>query len=120
MSKTVVRMGVFETNSSSTHSLTILDKSEYDRWSKDKNLYLDEDNETILTREEVIAILKEDKYCKNVNWDDEDEVDDTIRDNQYFTFRQWQDQDEYDSYDRTYTTKSGDEIIVFGSYGSSY
>ena len=38
----IVRMGTFETNSSSTHSLVILSKEEYDSWKKNEktlNIY---------------------------------------------------------------------------------
>ena len=37
--KRQIRRGVFESNSSSVHSLTMCMESDYDRWEKD-NLYL--------------------------------------------------------------------------------
>lgn len=37
--KKQIRCGVFETNSSSCHSITMCMKSDYDRWEKDE-LYL--------------------------------------------------------------------------------
>ena len=37
--KKQIRRGVFETNSSSVHSLTMCMESDYDRWQED-NLYL--------------------------------------------------------------------------------
>ena len=37
--KRQVRQGVFETNSSSTHSLTICTENEYDKWKKGELLF---------------------------------------------------------------------------------
>jgi hypothetical protein len=37
--KRIIRIGVFETNSSSTHSLTIVDKEEFDAWQRGEVLY---------------------------------------------------------------------------------
>lgn len=36
MSKNSIRRGVFETNSSSTHSLTMCSENEYDKWERGK------------------------------------------------------------------------------------
>ena len=41
--KTTIREGVFETNSSSTHSLVMMEESEFKKW-KDGKLFYNEDN----------------------------------------------------------------------------
>ena len=41
--KRQIRRGVFETNSSSTHSITLMMKKDYDRWQKG-DLYLFDTN----------------------------------------------------------------------------
>lgn len=38
-----VRQGVFETNSSSTHTLTICSKDDYDKWKRGEVFWLDND-----------------------------------------------------------------------------
>jgi hypothetical protein len=38
-----IRQSVFETNSSSTHSITIVSKEDYENWEKD-NLFINTDS----------------------------------------------------------------------------
>ena len=38
--KRQIRKGVFETNSSSTHSLTICLKSDFDRWNRGRSPFI--------------------------------------------------------------------------------
>lgn len=57
-----IRYGVFETNSSSTHSLTICEKDEYEDW-KEGNSYLitwgyNDEYETFMPRDVAIEFLK--------------------------------------------------------------
>ena len=47
--KTQIRRSIFETNSSSTHSITMVSGSEYDKWKNGELLY-DIDNETLVTK----------------------------------------------------------------------
>lgn len=72
--KVTVRQGVFETNSSSTHSLTICTKEDYRRW-KDGEVYLSKWNRKDLpifcTEEEALAWLS-----KHTLVDEEEEYDD--------------------------------------------
>lgn len=89
--KRQIRRGVFETNSSSTHSITMCMKSDYDRWSNGEGFFYTgsdfgyPDNKTpqkghFYTKDEVIDFLKVYKYCPdNVDWEDEDEVKELLR-----------------------------------------
>ena len=40
MAKVQIRRGVFETNSSSVHSLTMVSEEEYDNWKNNKDIYI--------------------------------------------------------------------------------
>lgn len=103
------RKQVFETNSSSTHSMTILPKEDYDRWAEGK-VYLDKDEEIVLTKEDILAkIIKDGYFCEG------DDIDSYIRDNNIITFDEFGEYLEYDFCH--YKTKSGDEIVVFCEYG---
>lgn len=53
-----IRNGVFETNSSSTHSLTMCTESDFKKW-KNGELYLDKDSGEFVTLEERIKRIKE-------------------------------------------------------------
>lgn len=119
--KRQVRRGVFETNSSSTHSLTMMMKSDYDRWHKEQ-LYLYEggygwdfdkpDKNQLYTKDEAVKFTKMNKYYK-----DEDEIDDEIlRDAGFIS---WDDEgSEYlEGFYQEFTTPSGETIVAFGEYG---
>ena len=54
----IIRNGVFETNSSSTHSITMCTKSDYEKW-KNGELYYFEGSETgFVTKEERDKIIR--------------------------------------------------------------
>ena len=92
-----VRKNVFETNSSSTHSVTIMSLEDYKRW-ENENLYYDFNNEVFVTHDEMIE-----KYLVEndlTEMDDEDSLDDFL---------------EVDT--TNHTTKSGDEIVIICKYG---
>lgn len=120
--KKQIRQGVFETNSSSTHSLTMMMKSDYDRWYKD-NLYLYNGwglgfdfsqpvKNGLYTFDEAVEFAKKNKYYRN-----KDEIDyDVLR---YIGFISWDDKgSEYlESFYNEFTTPSGETIVAFGEYG---
>jgi len=89
-----IRFNVFETNSSSVHSLCICTEEEFDAWKKGK-LYYDSWN---------------DKFIKNsVNeWDEDNQ---TYED---FFEESWS---YLETYEEHFTTPSGDKMVVFGRYG---
>jgi len=91
--KRQIRRGVFETNSSSTHSITMCSKEEYERWEK---------GELLLSywRDEFVEATDENK-------EDEDNK----------TYDEYWDDCEFETYENSYTTKSGEKVIAFGYYG---
>ena len=120
--KRQIRRGVFETNSSSTHSLTIMMKSDYKRWQTEQ-LYLYDGSgwgwefskpveNQLYTRDEAVEFVKKNKYYKDANEID----DDALRD---CGFISWDDEgNEYlESFYKEFTTPSGETIVVFGEYG---
>ena len=95
MTKRVVRQGVFETNSSSVHSLTVCDKADYDRWVAGE-MVLDSDTD------KLVEVSDETK-------DDED---------RYLTTDAYADRaGNHEEFEETHTTKSGDQIVIFGYSG---
>ena len=117
-----IRHGVFETNSSSTHSLTMMMKSDYKRW-ENENLYLFNGytygwdfnkpiNNNLYTRDEAVEFVKNSKY-----YDDNDEINDEYL--KEFDFISFDDEgSEYlESFYEEYTTPSGETIVAFGEYG---
>ena len=134
-----IRRDTFETNSSSTHSLTMVDKSDFTEWKEGK-LYFD-DNSRFLTYDEVIEELKKSKYhCNDIvcqpdfdpaKWHEYQETQDDYAfmnfnnvdeyfasEFEYYTYDEyWGHHDCYESFERTHKTKNGDEVVAFGYYG---
>ena len=101
-----IRRNVFETNSSSTHSLTICSKDEYQDWV-DGKCYWYRWNETFVSKEEVEEKFKKSSY---------DDFDEYLIDEGLYTFDRYDDI-EMETYKEHYTTISGDEVVAFGYYG---
>lgn len=119
--KRQIRRGVFETNSSSTHSLTMMMKSDYDRWQREQ-LYLYEGSygwefkkpvkNNLYTKDEVMEFVKSNKYYHG-----EEEIDnEIIRD---MGFVSWDDEgsDYLEGFYEEFTTPSGETVVAFGEYG---
>lgn len=95
--KRSIRRGVFETNSSSTHSLTLVAKEDFDKWKKGELLFAKYE-EDFKTPEEVAKLEEYDR-------------------NDYETYSEYYDNICLETFESTFTTKSGDEVIAFGAYG---
>lgn len=92
-----IRHGVFETNSSSTHSLTMCLKADYELFKAGK-LILDADGVLIPVTDDIRKEIRDDP-----DWND------------YKTFDQIG--EEKDSFESEVTTPSGDVVVAFGEYG---
>lgn len=100
----VIRAGVFETNSSSTHSLCICTEDEYNKWKNGDLIYSYWENDMITPPHNLDELLDEDSP----------EFDYDARDN----YRTYDYEDEYlEWYDYHFTTPSGDKMVAFGWYG---
>ena len=117
-----IRYGVFETNSSSTHSLTMCSGEEYEKWNKGEVLYW-EDKDKFGTREDIIAELKTMTWYNgnlrydNVYWDNEDEVGDVFLDEGIKTCGEFFNNEYYDTFMDSYITPNGEKVVSFGYYG---
>lgn len=131
-----MRKNVFETNSSSTHSITMCTQDEYDAWAHGKLLLNDgwwsKDNESefkdkkFVTREEAKDIMAHnDWYMENVNegkLKPFDELDDeALADYELYTPDYYPDENSsLEWFEETYTTPSGETVVAFGLYGTDY
>lgn len=114
--KKSIRFGVFETNSSSTHSLTMCSKEDYIRWENGEVL-LNEDSRwnklnKWVTKEEAIKYLKDNDYSF-----DEENLEEILRDCEFYTCDKYFDNEYLEGFEETYKTKNGEEIIAFGMFG---
>ena len=120
--KRQIRRGVFETNSSSVHSLTMCSGEEYDKWKNGEVLYWREEDK-FGTREEIIEEMKVAKWWDGspkflgVNWEDEDVVADVFSDYEVETYEEYFDNEWFETYVEYHTTPNGEQVVAFGYYG---
>lgn len=93
-----IRRGVFETNSSSTHSMTMCLQSDYDKWERGEVLY-DKYNSKFVPVEEAETYKITNKYSK------------LVTENEF-----WND-GRFEGFSDTFTTPNGETIVAFGEYG---
>ena len=122
-----VRIGTFETNSSSTHSITMCMESDYEKW-KNGEMYWHRWNDELVSKEEVekeMAKLREEFIADNPDFDENNEewkekLEQYINeDKMYYTYEEFNDYDyiEYETYVDKYNTPNGDTVVAFGYYG---
>ena len=120
--KRQIRQGVFETNSSSTHSLTMMMKSDYKRW-ENENLYLFNGytygwdfnkpvRNSLYTRDEAVAFVKNSRYYHVGS-----EIDEQYLREMDFIYFNDKGSEYLESFYKEFTTPSGETIVAFGEYG---
>lgn len=93
-----IRKGVFETNSSSTHSITICTDEDYQEFIKG-NLMYDKFDEVL------VPFSKEDLDSKQYRYSDFKHLGNVIDDIRLETYK------------HEFVTPSGDKMVAFGTYG---
>lgn len=121
--KTQIRRNVFETNSSSVHSMTMCSGDEYKKWRDGELLFSDWDGDFVDANDSKVKEVRE-KYEKEFKeWLNNSIANSWDRpDCEYLTCDEFWERynDEYETFERTYTTKSGEKVIAFGYYGNDY
>lgn len=133
--KRQIRRGVFETNSSSTHSLTMCSEEEFEQWKKGEVLF-DEDDETFVKANDLSN--KDKEYAAQDYEDNKDEyskdwaeLSETAKERYYTkyakendlinedakTYEEYMRESDLETFVQRYTSKSGDKIVAFGEYG---
>ena len=107
--KRQIRFGVWESNSSSTHSLTMVSKEEYDKW-KNGEFYMYYGK--LVSYSEIEKEYESEKSTYET-------IDEFMSDYGYYNYETWWDKkaEDYETFKETYKTKSGEEIIAFGYHG---
>lgn len=133
--KRQIRRGTFETNSSSTHSLTICDEYEFKKW-KNGELLFDYWNDKFVERVDLTDKQKKEaekkyndiKSCYYKDWEDlsDDEksrwynkyqLENELVDEDTKTYDDYFDELYLETFVEEYTTKNGDKVVCFGKYG---
>lgn len=114
-----VRNNIFETNSSSVHSITICPEDEFEKW-KNGELLFDRDTDELISLEKAEEIKREIERDRRRYGYSEDEYEDNGRILTYNQFFDWQGDDSYMDYMEKYQTHKnigGVDIVAFGYYG---
>jgi hypothetical protein len=95
-----IRRNVFETNSSSTHSITMCMQSEFDKWVNGELAWDRWSDKLVPITPKVKASMDEDAR-------------------EYLTYEQFNDYDyvDFETFETSYTTPSGEQVVSFGYYG---
>lgn len=92
----LIRRNTFETNSSSTHSLTMCDKNTFHDWKEGKIFYDSWDEKFV-----------DSYYTGEEEW----------RNEYVQSYEEWEYDDYLETYEEEYETPGGEVIIAFGKYG---
>lgn len=133
--KRQIRRGVYETNSSSSHSITMCSEEEFEKW-KDGKLLFDSWKEEFVDVVNLSNNQKEDarkEYESNKNefskdWKDLSEsakekcYEKYIKEHNFIveeckTYNDYMNDYELESFVDRYTTKNGEKVVAFGKYG---
>lgn len=129
-----IRQGVFETNSSSTHSITMCSQDEFDAWKNGEvylndgwwrsNLYNPAKDKKFITKEEAISLITTKGYFGDDELlEEEPEVLESkvFPDSGIYSFDIYPPEDSsLEYFEESYTTPSGETVIAFGEYGYDY
>ena len=115
-----IRRSVFETNSSSTHSITMCMESEYDRWEAGEFYWSRWDCKLVPVKTADKKILNNIRASGEIY--SKDEID-NIRRNDYgfYTYDEFcNGYIRYEGYCETFLTPGGEKVVAFGYYGQDY
>ena len=134
--KRQVRRGVFETNSSSTHSLTMCSEEEFEAWKRGEVLFQEYGKENFISATKLSEHDKkmaqedyeENKDDFHKDWNDLSEdtkqkyymkyaEENDIIDEDAKTYNQYMNDGDLETFVQRYTSKNGDKIVAFGEYG---
>lgn len=102
-----VRLATFETNSSSTHTLVIVSKEEFEKWKRGE-LYLEDS--VMKTKDQVLLDNK-----KLIDTYNDGDVDEFISDER-MDYESYFDRD-METFTQEHKTPNGDEVVAFGYFG---
>ena len=134
--KIQIRRSIFETNSSSVHSITMVSGSEYEKWKNGELLY-DRLNRKLVTKEEIEKIKESvKKQCEKDNCKFSEYIYDYENYDYYYNYYNKEDSYkdlyfrfltndkffdlnyfDYKTFAKSYTTNNGEEVVAFGFYG---
>ena len=124
-----VRSNTFETNSSSTHSICMCTKDQYNGWASDwdsleaDSVLYSNCKEKLVTVEEAIKDVNSYREVVklsdviDVNSPEHDDAIESLRDGGYMTCNDFDNNNDNESYYDEFVTPGGETVVAFGDYG---
>ncbi len=120
--KETIRRGIFETNSSSVHSIVMCNSDEYNKW-RNGDVYYDRWNTKFVKANDSILKAREcESYDQAYSLYISDKENEFYSDcyHRFLTWDEFFNDYEYidhETFKDEYTTKSGETVVAFGYYG---
>lgn len=124
-----IRQGVYETNSSSVHTLVMCTEDQYKQMEQG-NILLDYHGNQYTIEEAVASIQEKMKKWPDCYTDNDHEFIKNIKDKsdysvikwlesteEFYTLDSWLDNEYFETYHDEMTTPNGEKVIAFGYYG---
>lgn len=119
-----IRYGVFETNSSSVHSLCIAENEQIEKL-KNEELLVKLYGDSVISYEDALKELIE-EVNRNNHEEDKKIIENGNKEEIYQLMREYDiaetldsylDSEWLEAYEESYTTEHGDKILIFGLFG---
>lgn len=130
-----IRRNVFETNSSSVHSITMCLEDIYDKWVNDEVYFYDstyklpEGRDQFFTWDDMIEFMRNElkvdeediKALIEAKENDDGEFTSILHDSDFYTADSYENyNDDCESYAEVFTTPLGERVVAFGYAGARY
>jgi len=117
-----IRQNVFETNSSSTHTITMCSDDTYTKWMNNQ-IYWDNDNDVLIEEEAMFTEIAESygedavNELKAMRVEGEEVFLDGIAEYSYYTRQSFRSSHTYEHFHDKFVTEGGETVHSFGWYG---
>lgn len=130
-----IRRNVFETNSSSVHSITMCLEDIYDKWVNDEVYFYDstyklpEGRDQFFTWDDMLEFMRNElkvdeediKALIEAKENDDGEFTSILHDSDFYTADSYENyNDDCESYAEVFTTPLGERVVAFGYAGARY
>lgn len=130
-----IRRNVFETNSSSVHSITMCLEDIYDKWVNDEVYFYDstyklpEGRDKFFTWDDMLEFMRNElkvdeediKALIEAKENDDGEFTSILQDSDFYTADSYESYNEdCESYAEVFTTPMGERVVAFGYAGARY
>lgn len=130
-----IRRNVFETNSSSVHSITMCLEDIYDKWVNDEVYFYDstyklpEGRDQFFTWDDMLEFMRNElkvdeediKALIEAKENDDGEFTSILHDSDFYTADSYENyNDDCESYAEVFTTPLGERVVAFGYAGSRF